>query len=65
MSSLNGVILSEEFAVTEGDSSRTVNTYDILIELFYLHYQACLIPFSGVRASLVLYADVVPGLEGR
>ena len=48
-------ILSEELPVSEGNTTRAVHTYHILVKLSYFHHDTGLIPFCGVWACLVLY----------
>jgi hypothetical protein len=51
---LHGKVFSKEFAVAQCDSARTIHPYDVLIELSHFYDEACLVPFGGMWASLIL-----------
>lgn len=42
---MNRNVVSKEFAIAEGDTSGTVNAYNILVVLLNLHDKSCFIPF--------------------
>jgi hypothetical protein len=50
---------AEEFFVTNGQSSRAIDTYDIQIKLADFGDSSGFIPFGWVRANLVLNSYVV------
>lgn len=54
---MNWAELAQEFPVPKCDAARAVNFDGVLIVLADLHDTARLVPFVGVGACLVLYAD--------
>ena len=57
--------MSEELSVAQSDAVGTISSHQVLIMLAYLDYAASLVPFEGVRADLVLDANMVPDFERR
>ena len=47
-------VFPEELSVAKGDTTRTIHSHNVLVELSDLKDHACLIPFSRVGSSLVL-----------
>ena len=60
---LHGKVFSKEFAVAQCDSARTIHPYDVLIELSHFYDEACLVPFGGMWASLILDSYVISDSE--
>ena len=53
----------KEFSVSQCHSAGSVDSESILVELAHLYYCSCSVPFEWVRASLVLYPDMVSYLQ--
>ena len=47
-------LFHEELSVAKGDTTRTIHSHNVLVELSDLNDHACLVPFSRVGSSLVL-----------
>ena len=47
-------VFPEELSVAKGDTTRTIHSHNVLVELSDLNDHACLVPFSRVGSSLVL-----------
>ena len=62
---VEGSILSEKLPVSQGDSSRTIDPYPVLIILKYLDNLPCSFPPARVVPDLVLDVDKVAYLESR
>ena len=45
--------ISQKIVVGKGDSTRSIDTYYILVKLVDLNDDACLVPFVGIRTCLV------------
>jgi len=56
-----GTLSSQELAVANGDSTRSINTYCILVKLTDFNHDACLVSLVGMWACLVLDTYVVAG----
>ena len=50
---LDGYISPQKIVVGKGDSTRSIDTYYILVKLVDLNDDACLVPFVGIRTCLV------------
>ena len=56
---LGGDISPQELAVAKGDSTGSMDTYDILVKLADLNDDACLVPLVGMWTCLALNTYVV------
>ena len=56
---LDGDISPQKLEVAKGDSTRSIDTYYILVKLVDLYDDACLVPLVGMWTCLVLNMHVV------
>lgn len=52
-------ISPQELAVAKGDSTRSIDTYCMLVKLTDLNDDVCLVPLVGMWACLVLNTYIV------
>ena len=56
---MNRYIFPQELSVPKCDPARPIDLHCILIKLTDLYNDTCLVPLVGVRAHLILNADMV------
>lgn len=57
------LVLSQEATISKGHPPRTRNLYGILIISFHFDNFSTLVPFLGEASTLILYHDVISGIQ--
>ena len=52
-------VFPKELPVSESDTSRSINSDDVLVKLPNFDHYTCLIPLQWILAGLILYSDMI------